>query len=215
MGIFDSILDFAGSDVGQAGLKIGGQLIASGLGSSAAEKAAQLQTQASQEGIAEQARQFDVTQGNLNPFIDAATRGVVSQQAGIGLLGNEAQQQFFDEFQQSPGQQYIRDQQEQALIRNSAATGGLGGGRVQTALQGQAANFANQTFGTHMNRLAAITGSGQTAATNLGGIGQQAAVNTGNLLTNQGQAGAAGVMGQNQAVQQGVQGITQAIGGLF
>ncbi len=214
MGLFSDILGFASDNAGPL-LGIGGQLLASGAASSAAERAAQQQTQASQEAIQEQARQFDITQSNLAPFIDAATRGVVSQQAGIGLLGPEAQQLFFDEFASSPAQQFLRDRGEQATIRNFAATGGLGGGRVQEALQQQGIGLASQEINTLLNRQAAISGQGQTAATNLGSIGAGTSANIGNLLTNQGQAGAAGILGQNQAFQAGISGVASGLGSLF
>jgi hypothetical protein len=215
MGLFSSILDFASSDVGGAALQIGGSILASGLGASAAERAAGMQTAATQEAIAEHARQFDITQANLAPFIDAATRGIVSQQAGVGLLGPEAQQLFFEEFRAGPGQEFLRRQQEQALLRQQAALGGIGGGRVRTALQEQAANRATLDFQNQLNRLAAISGTGQTAATQLGQIGAGTAQNIGALLTTQGQAGAAGVLGQQAAIQQGISGVAQAVGGLF
>lgn len=44
----------------------------------------------------------------------------------------------------TPGQEFIRERQRQALLRSAGAIGGLGGGRVRTALQQQAAGFAQQ-----------------------------------------------------------------------
>ena len=215
MGLFDSILDFAGSDAGKAAIGIGGSLIGSGMASSAAEKAAGMQTAATQEAIAEQARQFDITQSQMAPFIDSATRAVIAQQAGAGLLGPEAEQMFMQDFQESPAQKYMREQGEQAIIRQSAATGGLGGARVQEALQAQGMGLASQNVTERMNRLAAMAGSGQTAATNLGGLRGSMAGQTAQMLSNQGTAGAAGVLGQNAAMQQGISGVTQSLGGLF
>ena len=52
-----------------------------------------------------------------------------------GALGPEAQAAAFANFRESAGQKYFRERQEQALLRNAAAIGGIGGGRVRTALQ--------------------------------------------------------------------------------
>jgi hypothetical protein len=72
------------------------------------------------------------------------------QAALSGVLGPEAQQKAIDDFIESPGQQFLRDEQEEALLRNAAAIGGVGGGRVRSALQeqalGRAAGLQQQTF---------------------------------------------------------------------
>jgi hypothetical protein len=82
--------------------------------------------------------------------ISAETPAAQRQAALSGALGPEEQQRAIDEFIESPGQQFLRDEQEQALLRNTAAIGGLGGGRVRSALQeqalGRAAGLQQQTF---------------------------------------------------------------------
>ena len=212
-----SVFDFIGSNSGliETGLKVGGSLLAGGITSSAAEKAAGAQTQASGEAIREQARQFDITQANLSPFVDAGTRAIVQQQAGTGLLGPGAQAQFFQDFQDSPGQDFLRDQQERALLRNASATGQLGGGNVKTALQEQAASRAALDFNNQLNRLAAVSGTGQTAGINLGQLGATTASNIGNLQVQGGQARASGILGAAQGSAQGLGGAIQGLGGLF
>ena len=47
----------------------------------------------------------------------------------------EQQQQAFAAFSESPGQRFLRDRQEKALLRNAASIGGLRGGNVRTAQQ--------------------------------------------------------------------------------
>lgn len=53
-------------------------------------------------------------------------------------------QQFTDIPEITPGQDFIRQRQERALARNAGRFGGTGGGNVLTALQEQAAGFAQQ-----------------------------------------------------------------------
>lgn len=107
-----------------------------------------------------------------------------------------------------PGQQFIRERQEQALLRRAAALGGLGGGQVRTALQQQAAGFAQQDLQNQLARLAALAGGGQQAAAQLGGFGQQTAAQIGTGLTGAAQARASGILGAQQAqAQQAQQGL--------
>jgi len=78
--------------------------------------------------------------------IQAGAQGQEIQSALAGLLGPEAQAQAFAQFQASPGQEFLTEQAERALLRNQAATGGLGGGNVLQELQRQAIGLAQQDF---------------------------------------------------------------------
>jgi len=78
------------------------------------------------------------------------------QQTMLGMNGLDAQNQSFDAFANSPGQQFLRDRQERALMRNAAAMGGLGGGNVRQALQDQAAGNAMQDYNNQFNRLGQV-----------------------------------------------------------
>ncbi len=165
----------------------------------AAEGAADVQAQASQAGIEEQRRQFDISQEQAAPFREAGVGALGQQQALLGLSGQEAQQTAFAGLEESPGQRFIRDRQERALLRNASATGGLGGGNVKTALQQQAAGFAQQDIQNQFGRLGQLSGQGQTATTNIAQLGGQASANISNLLGQQGAARASGILAPAQA----------------
>lgn len=183
----------------------------------AAEEAAGVQAEAAGAGIAEQRRQFDITQEQLAPFREAGVTALGQQQALLGLGTPEEQQQAFAAFGESPGQQFLRSQQERALVRQASAIGGLGGGNVRTALQEQAFGRAQTDYQNQLNRLAALSGSGQTAATSVGQFGAQAAGTIGQLQAAGGAARASGILGQQQALQQTVSGLAGlgAQAGLF
>jgi hypothetical protein len=129
---------------------------------------------------ADQAR-ADLTQGGaganntLNRYYDPGYRANDYQAALSGALGGQAQQAAFDNFQNSPGQQYLVNESERAIRRNAAATGGLGGANVQRALQENAIGLAAQDFNNSFNRL------GQVSDRGLGAGGQMAGnmMNTG------------------------------------
>lgn len=111
----------------------------------------------------------------LQPFVDAGRPAFDLQAALSGALGPDAQRQAFADFQSSPGQEFLRDRGEQAITRNAAATGGLGGGNVLRELQRQGIGFAAQDFGNAFDRLGILSGAGFGAAQNQASLrGQQA-----------------------------------------
>lgn len=165
----------------------------------AAERAAAAQAGSSAEAVAEERRQFDISREAAEPFRQAGLGALEQQQALLGLSGQEAQQQALAGFQDSPGQQFIRQRQERALLRNQAAIGGLGGGNVRTALQQQAAGFAQQDFQNQLARLGGIAGQGQVATTNIAQLGAGTAGSIGQLLQAGGQAQASGILGAGAA----------------
>lgn len=165
----------------------------------AAQKAAEVQAGAAEAGIAEQRRQFDLTQQALQPFQEAGVGALAQQQALLGLSGQEAQQAAFTGLEESAGQRFLRDRQQKALLRNAAAIGGLGGGNVRTALQQQAMGFAQQDIENQFGRLGQLAGQGQSATTAGGQFGSQAATNIAGLQSNLGAAQASGILGPTQA----------------
>ncbi len=187
---------------------VGAALVSGYVASEAAGEAADVQQEASAAAISEQRRQFDVTQRQLEPFREAGVTALGQQQALLGLGTPQEQQQAFAAFAESPGQQFLRDQQERALLRNVSAIGGLGGGKVRTALQQQAFGRAQTDYQTQLNRLAALSGTAQTAATDIGRFGAATAANIGQLQQAGGAARASGILGQAQAIQQGISTVT-------
>jgi hypothetical protein len=147
--------------------------------------------------------------------------------------------------QNDPGYQFRLQQGLQALENSAAAQGGLLSGNTGQALEGYAQNYASgeynnvynralqqyqqnynifqQNQNNQFNRLAALSGIGQTAAGQLNSAGQGAAGNVGNILLNSGQqignaiqnAGAAtasGYIGGANAITGGLSGATGALG---
>ena len=168
----------------------------------AARDAANIQAQGArtaEEGIN---RRFDITQAGLQPRIDAGNEAIGQQQALLGLSGQDAQQQAFAAFNESPGQRFMRDRAQKNLLRNASAIGGLGGGNVRSALVEQGAGFAQQDFNNQFGRLGQIAGQGQNAATNVGQFGATAANQAGNAAIAGSQARASGILGVQQAESQ-------------
>jgi len=130
----------------------------------------------------EQQRGLQQTTDMYSPYMKTGGQAFDMQAALSGALGPEAQQQAYGNFQQSPGQQFLQQQAEKALLRNSAATGNLGGGGTKTALQQQAVGFAQQDFDNYYNRLGGISGAGLGFTESLGGMQANAANNMGSNI---------------------------------
>ena len=102
---------------------------------------------------------------------ETAGRAAIDEEAALsGALGPEAQQRAIDAYMESPGQKYLRERQEQALLRSSAAVGGLGGGNIRTALQEQAMGIASTQQQQHLENLRSLAGRGQQVAGQVAGL---------------------------------------------
>lgn len=107
---------------------------------------------------------------DYQPYTEAGA-GAIGQEAALsGALGPEAQQAAIDSFIESPGQKYLREQQEKALLRSGAAIGGLGGGRIRSALMEQAMGIAATQQQQQLENLRSIATRGQSAAGDVAGI---------------------------------------------
>ena len=163
---------------------------------------------------------FDLNRADNAPRIEAGNQALTQQQALLGLSGQEAQQAAYGGIEESAGQRFLRERQQRALVRNSSAIGGLGGGNVRTALQEQAAGFAMQDVDNQFNRLGQLSGQGQNAANVSGQLGSQPTANSAsnvqtnipggstnsiiNAQSNMGAAQASGILAPSQATAAGM-----------
>lgn len=166
------------------GALLAGASVVSGLlGSSASKRAARAQEQATQASIAEQRRQFDITQQNMQPWLETGRNALATLQDP-------------NAFQQSPGYNFLQQQGMQGIERSAAARGGAASGNALKALAQFNTGLAQQDYGNWWNRQAGLAGVGQAAATNLGNFGAQTANNVSNSLMAGGDARASGIIGQ-------------------
>jgi hypothetical protein len=183
--------------VGAGAATLGGALISS----NAASNAADSQAQGTAKGIAENARQFDVTQANQAPYLAAG-------KTALGTLASENDTPLDQsKIQMDPGYQFGLTQGQQAIDRKTAA----GGGRISGAALKEAAQYgtdyattgysaaygrANQARTDRLNRLAALAGVGQTATQNVGALGAQTAGSNSALMVAAGNNAGAATLAQ-------------------
>lgn len=150
---------------------------------------------------------FDQAVAPSQQFVGAGQSAQQQNAALSGALGPEAQAAAFQAFQASPGVDFLRERGSRRTLREAAATGGLGGGRVQQALSEFNQGIALQDLARQQDVLGQLTGQGLTAAGNVGQLrGQQ-----GGIVSQLGQAGAgiqqtAGLAGADLASRFGLAG---------
>lgn len=170
--------------------------------SKAASKAADVQAESSEAGIAEQQRQFDKLTELLSPYVNAGTGALTGQQNILGLNGSEAQANAINGIENSAYFQSTAKQGENAILQNASATGGLRGGNTQGALAQFRPQLLNQLVQQQYQNLGGITSIGQNAAAQTGNAGMQSANSISNLLAQSGQAQAGGIIGSANAQNQ-------------
>lgn len=193
----------AGVGLASSAVSAGAGLSAAGTQASAAENAQALQAQEAQNALDFQKQEWTTQQANEAPWLAAGKGALGNLQAILAEPGQGWNQTFTPptaaEAAAYPGYEFGLQQGEGALENSAAAKGSLFSGNTEEALNNYAQNYAqndytnvyNQAFqqylqgyGQHqdiLNRLSALAGTGQTAATTLGQEGQAAASGVGNI----------------------------------
>ena len=112
-----------------------------------------------------------------------------------------SQEDALARFRASPDYQFRLQQGLNALDRSAAARGGLLSGNQLRAVTDFGQNLAAGEYANYYNRLAALSGAGQSSAAQTGSFGLQTAANVGGSLQAAGYAQAQGIQGVGNAIQ--------------
>ncbi len=212
----------------------------------AANRSADLQYKLGNQALDFQKQEWGTQQQNIAPWLKAGS-GAVGQLSSLMQPGGELSQGWNQHFQaptnvteqNDPGYQFRLSQGLDALQNSAAARGGLLSGGTAKAInnyaQSDASNEYSNVYGRALgeyqqnynqfqnnqsnlyNRLAGLSGTGQTAAGQLGYAGANAAGNISNILGRTGagvgdayqsigNAQASGYLGMGNAINQGIGG---------
>ena len=177
-----------------AAVSIGGSV----LKGKATSKAGKLQYDAAMAGVDETRQAREEMRTLLNPYVEAGGPALQAQMAALGLAGPEAQQEYVSGQEQSPIFQALARQQEEAILQNASATGGLRGGNVQGALAQFRPQLLNQFLEQQYGRLGGITQLGQRSAAGVGVAGMDASADISTLLGTGGAARAGSALAKGQ-----------------
>lgn len=239
MGLLSTIGGIVGNMIAPG---IGGA-IGAGLGGAFEEKkaigqAAEAQTGASQAGIDEMRRQFDLMRQGLQPYTQAGTEAIGGYQPFIrggldayqqqlalsGVSGPEAQRQAIAQLEQGPQFQALARQGEEAMLQRASATGGLRGGNIQAALAQFRPQMLSDLIKGKMTELGGLASGGFTGIRDIAQLGQASAAGVGTqgmrtaqdiagLIGQQGAARAGQILGQQSALTGGVTGAFGSMAG--
>lgn len=189
-----------------AAATIGSSVIGGVMQSGAASKAAKAQRYAVDRANAQQQHFFDITQKNLQPFIDTGTLAA-SKVGRLQGLNGENPTAMLGELQSLPGYQFA-NQQGLKSTQNSATARGLG--TSGAALKGAAAystGLANQYYNNLLSGLQDTETIGANAAGGLGTNATATGTAMGQNTIGGGNAAAAGAIAQGNAFSNAVGGI--------
>lgn len=151
---------------------------AAGLGGAAMQSSAT--SSASKAAQPDQRIAYLVAENNLAPYRNVG--GYALDRIGelIGQQGDTGRAAFTQGFQTDPGYQWSVSEGLRGVDAGAASGGLLDSGATRRAEITLAQNLANQQFGTYVNRLYALAGTGQNSATQTA----TQALNTGTNLAN-------------------------------
>lgn len=184
---------------GPAGAAVGASL-GSGFDSrNAASQAADAQTQAAQAANNTQLEMFYQNRADQEPWRQAGQNALTRLGGMYRLPGYEAY-----DFTADPGYQFRLDEGEKAINRSAGARGLLQSGRTVKDLIRFNQGMASQEYGNVTNRLAALSGVGQTSAQAMGNQATLTGQSIGNNILGAGNARASGYVGGANALGAGI-----------
>lgn len=172
--------------------------------SKAAKDAARSANQGIDQGIAEQRRQFDLSRGDLMPYMDFGKGGID--------LWNKLMSGDYSGFENSPDYLYARDQTQQGVERGAASRGSLYSGGTNVDLANALNGIASQNLGRYQSNLFNQIGLGQNAAAGAASLGQQNANSLSSLYAQRGQNNADAAINSSNAWSNALAGLGSAAG---
>jgi len=136
---------------------------------------------------------------NLEMYSNTGARALSGQQALMGLLGPEAEQQAMDSIANSEMMSALSQQGENSILQNASATGGLRGGNVQRALMEYRPQLMNDLINQRYSQLGGLAAQGGNVSQYLTNIGSGASENIARL--GQGSATGQAALGSGSANQ--------------
>lgn len=173
----------------------------------AGKDAARAQEKFNAQAIEELRRQFNITQENFQPFIDAGTGALPQVIEGTTAEGLDARlARIFD----TDTFGALRDERERSVQGQLAAGGLTRSGQGIETLADVPQDIGLALEGLLTGRSTNLAGSGQSAVAGLGGLGAQNAQSIAGILQDTGRARSSGIVTDAGAQAAGTQGLLNA-----
>lgn len=134
------------------------------ISSEASKDSSDAQTDAANQSNALSQSQYETTQSNLQPYMDAGTTALSDYQTAMS--GD------YSAFEESPDYQYALESGTKQLDRGATASGNLWGGGADADRIALGQGLATQNYDSYMDRLMNLAGLGQSSATSLASSGE-------------------------------------------
>jgi hypothetical protein len=172
-------------------ISAGGSILGGLFGSSAADKAAKAQTDASNRAIDLQAATIAQSRLDAAPWMEAGKKALGSYMGELGLGAPGWQSNF----QATPGYQFQVDEAEKGAMNHLAGLGMKNSGAALQALTKLRSGLANQEYSNFLGRLSGAAGMGQNQVNTTNSLAQNSALSQGQLMQDAGAARASGYVG--------------------
>ncbi len=192
-----------------AAISAGASILGGIAGGKGARKAAKIQAAAYQKGLDQQAAQFQQTQQNFAPYLQAGNKGLASYLDLLDQNDGDVKSQAISQLQQSPQFTSLSDQGADTILQNASATGGLRGGNTQNSLAQFGSGLLNQVIQQQLGNYGGLISTGSGATGQIGQLGAQNSAQASQLLAQQGGAQGAAAAAPYAAFQ----GIMNQLGG--
>jgi hypothetical protein len=173
----------------------GGSILGGLFGSSAADKAAKAQTDASNRAI--NLQEATIAQSRLDsaPWLDAGKKALGSYMGELGLGAPG----FVSQFEKTPGYDFQVEEAEKGAVNHLGALGMKNSGAALKALTKLRSGLATQEYGNYLGRLSGMAGVGQNQVANDNTLSMNSALSRGQLMQDAGAARASGYVGSANA----------------
>lgn len=109
-------------------------------------------------------------QRKFDPYLDAGSSATSMYTNALGLNGADGVAAATGAFQTGPGYQFAVDEGMRGAERAASASGMLGSGNLFDELQRRGQGYANQEYGSWLDRLSGVSGQGLSAASGQAGV---------------------------------------------
>jgi hypothetical protein len=197
--------------LGAAAIGTAGSVIAGGMQSKAASKAAQAQTDAASKQVALQEKIYNQNRADAMPWLDAGRKALTSYMGELGLSDEARAGKFESGFKKTPGYDFAVEEGEKGVLNSLSALGMKNSGAALKALTRFRTGLADQTYGTYLDRLSGVSTGGQVQAGNNQTAGQNFANSAGQAISDMGAARASGYVGSANAWSNALSGATNNV----
>lgn len=176
-------------------LGLGASLISGFMGSNAAQSAADTEAEAIKYGVDMQGKIAEQARADALPWMEAG-RGALQQYLGELGMGDS---NFQSQFTETPDYKFMVEQGEKGVMNNLNALGMKNSGAALKKLTEFRTGLANSFRGDYLNRLAGVSGVGQTQTNQTNALAAATGANQAQGIADIGATRASGYVGASNA----------------